>query len=653
MAAIRLAAALVAVSVIAAHSAPQQPPPAPTGTGVIVGQVVDAESRAPIAGVAVGLAGPAVPRTAEQSVITDPQGRFAFRLLPKGTYVISASMGGNGFSPNGFVVTGMGFPIAPYLNGGLGQVRPNGPLQPVDLADGGRIEDAVIRLWKPGAVGGQVVDESGEPLVGQVVGVVQLSSDGRLLTGPTVRSDDRGVFRVGTLVPGTYLVFVPLTQVSMPTSVGDDQAFGAPDPIASQRFAAAGAPSPTLSGVAVGSTLVATSPSFANFGGGGGLITSALAPVSIGGAIYAYPTTFFPSATSASGAGRIVIRSGEERSNLVVTVRPLPAVRVAGVLTDDAGPVPGMGVHLLPGDIRDDASILETAVTSTDARGAFAFPTVAAGSYTIVVSRPSPVPSGNPQQPSAEPARISDQPGAWAVQPLVVGDRAVENVGVRVRQPVTITGEVHFSGTSLPPAADRIRNSTVTVGRARSLFRAPGGRPGSVIDLSANGRISIKGVAPPGRFFVGAATLPPPWTLESVTLDGRDITDTGFLIEDRDLSGLVLTYTDKPAGISGTVISSQTGADDTSVFLMPADRARWPDARLSTRTFQAARPNRARMFSWTNVPPGDYLVVATRDTSAGDWPDEAFIAKLAALATPVRLAAGQQVNLSLEVKVVR
>jgi hypothetical protein len=72
----------------------------------------------------------------EPTALTDVEGRFVFRGLAAGTYRLATSVGGNSYSPNGFIVTGIGFPIGGYLNGGFGQRRPHGPLQPIDLAEG-------------------------------------------------------------------------------------------------------------------------------------------------------------------------------------------------------------------------------------------------------------------------------------------------------------------------------------------------------------------------------------------------------------------------------------------------------------------------------------------------------------------------------------
>ena len=95
----------------------------------------------------------------------------------------------------------------------------------------------------------------------------------------------------------------------------------------------------------------------------------------------------------ASRATPIVIRSGEERSDVDVQLQPVRTVEVSGTLMDSSGPVPHFGVHLMPAEAGDGASVLEVATTSTDARGAFVFPLVPSGSYTL--------------------RRTTDGPGVW------------------------------------------------------------------------------------------------------------------------------------------------------------------------------------------------------------------------------------------------
>lgn len=625
---------------------------------MILGRVVDAQTDRPLAGVVVVLGGGpaevAGPRQRpEPRVLTDPEGRFLFRGLTPGAYRLAAVVGGNGFSPNGFIVTGLGFPIGAYLNGGFGQTRPNGPLQPLELAEGQRMGDAVIRLWKSAAVTGRVLDEAGEPLVDQVVGIVQVAGGGQLENGPTLRTDDRGMYRFGSLAPGRYIVFVPQTHVSMPVSVGEELV-GAPDALAANRFSLANAPPPQLGGVRVGGSVVGTTPDAGRFGGRA-YISNGLPPLRDGDRVLAYRATFYPSVATLDAATSIVVQAAEERAGVDVLLAPVPATSISGVVLDDRGPVPHIGVHLMPGDTSDQTSILEAATTSTDGTGAFTFPVVPAGRYTVMVWRIGGVPTGDRQRPVADPTRLAEHSGAWAAQSVSVGEQPIENVTVTMRRPLNVSGRVEFRGSSERPPAERLRTGyIVTIPRSRTLFRSPGPTPGSTIDLDAGGRFEVRGLSPPGRFLVGAPNLPPPWSLESVTLEGRNITDASFLIEDDDVSELIITYTDQPASVSGSV-QSAAGAFDpgTSVLLFPADRARWEDDHRGARSYRISRISTTGAFTFPNVPPGEYLLAALLDEQIGQWPDQVFLSRVAGAAGRVRVVAGQGTTVSLTVGEIR
>ena len=115
-----------------------------------------------------------------------------------------------------------------------------------------------------------------------------------------------------------------------------------------------------------------------------------------------------------------------------------------------------------------------------------------------------------------------------------------------------------------------------------------------------------------------------------------------------------MSFTDQPAELSGTVSNAKGGADpDASVFVFPADKARWPDARVSTRAFRTVRASKTGSFTMPNMIPGEYFVVAASDESAGDWPDERLLAKLGALASTVRVEPNQKQTVNLRTVTVR
>ena len=63
--------------------------------------------------------------------------------------------------------------------------------------------------------------------------------------------------------------------------------------------------------------------------------------------------------------------------------------------------------------------------------------------------------------------------------------------------------------------------------------------------------------------------------MHSVTLDGKDITDRVFDLQ-ADTTSLVVTYTDRPSKVSGTVTDARGAASPTAVVLaFPVDPQRW------------------------------------------------------------------------------
>jgi hypothetical protein len=553
----------------------------PTGKagGVIVGRVVDADTGTPVPGVVVHAARVrgegGAPPASRDSLLTDPQGRFAFGGLADGAYMLTTSVGGSGFSPGGFLVTGLGHQIGAYLNGGHGQQRPDGPLQAIDLGPPSRRADVTIRLWKGGAIGGSVTDEAGEPLVDVVVSAVRRTREGRLLTGPTTRTDDRGAYRLGTLHPGEYVIVVPQAQMLMP------------DAVIRTRDA------------------------------------STLPPVARGGRTHVYQSGFHPST--------IAIRPGEDRQDVNVQLVPVPAVEVEGTVVGRDGPAGGVGIHIMPPETGDGASVLEVAATVSAPDGTFAFPAVPPGAYRLLAI------------PARGAAAAEASPGS-AVQPLEVGANPVRGVTVMLQPGRDVTGRFEFHGSASPPPPDQLSRLTLSLASAAPLTRS---NPGSVSGrVAADGTFGVRDVRP-GRYLIAVRDLPPDWTLQSVGVAGRDVTDAVLAMGERDLTDVVVVFTDRPASVKGTV--RLEGGDDPglAVFLFPSDEARWPDARVSTRTFRTVRPSADGAFTIPNVVPGEYLAAAVPDDVAADWPDAPFLAALVGQATRVRVDPNQAATVTL------
>ena len=119
-----------------------------TRSALIVGQVIDAATKRPVAGAVVALNGPPASNGQQHPpLLTGSDGRFFFRGMSRGNYSITVIKGG-------------------FVTGAHGSTRPGGPSAPVTIGDGERRDDIVVRLWRHAALSGTVSDESGEPQVG-------------------------------------------------------------------------------------------------------------------------------------------------------------------------------------------------------------------------------------------------------------------------------------------------------------------------------------------------------------------------------------------------------------------------------------------------------------------------------------------------------
>ena len=184
----------------------------------------------------------------------------------------------------------------------------------------------------------------------------------------------------------------------------------------------------------------------------------------------------------------------------------------------------------MPAETTDGSSVLEVASTSTDGSGAFAFPLVPAGQYSIVALRNAS--SGNPGGPpgSAAPPVV----GEWASQPIVVGDSDVTDVVVSMQPGARVSGHVEFMGGSDRLPAARLQQLAITATISQAKFRNASASPGPS-RLDADGRFDFNGVVP-GRYRFRAPAAAP-WVVQSVVVDGRDVTDTPLTIEASAIPG--------------------------------------------------------------------------------------------------------------------
>jgi hypothetical protein len=621
------------MGVMPSNPSPQGPlTPQTPGTGLILGQIVDAVTGRPIPSASVTLIGRApdpaaagrggVPGVDPNRALTNSEGRFVFRALGKGQLSLTANAPG-------------------YQPGSYGQGRVGGPSRPIEIDDNA-VAMATIKLWKYASIAGTVADETGEPAVGiQVRALRKTMTAGKpRLTGfSSATTDDRGMYRVSQLTPGDYVVVVPTTLTNVPTSSVDAymqamQSGSTQDLI--REYSAAGMPFPSPGGIRIGDQQLQL-----NGGRGGG--TSI--PVLVDGPILTYQTIYHASATVAAQADVITLGAGDERQGVDVQLRLAKTVRISGTATGPDGPVANVGVRLVPAEAIDTASEsgFETAITATDGKGQFTFLAVPAGQYVLKMQRMPRMQSGGVlrmvngviemMSTPAAGADVTPEPTLWAQQSLTVSDAEIAGLAVGLRTGARVSGRIEFDGTTAArPAPDRLA-ALIVAATPMDGNQLPG-------RADASGHFTM-GQFIPGKYFLAVNSALPKWTLKSIMSAGRDALVQPLELGSTDISDVIITYTDQISGLSGTVRDNGGVVADATVFVFPAEYQTWIANGMPSRQAKTVAPGKTGVFSIPDMPPGSYIAVALPSDVAADLQDPKWIARLAVAGTRVSINLGE------------
>jgi len=608
----RVAVASVLLAMSAAAPAQRYGAPG-SADGLIVGQVIDATSGRPIAGVLVAIGAAALQPSGRPRVLTGGDGRFFFRDLPPGSFTINAAKPG-------------------YVDGASGRRRPGGPAQLITLADGERIGDVTVRMWKNGAITGTVVDEMGEPVIGVQVRAFRREFAGgrpRYVTGavwiqPSAVTDDRGVYRLGMLMPGDYVVSTIGRPVSTSVSMAQEL----------QGRISSISGSVEVAVVALPGTASSTQVGNAVYGLGRGVPIPA---PSRGGRLFVYPPTFYPSVPTFPQAMIVTLGVGEERSAIDLQIHPLQTVRVAGTVIAPDGPATALSLRMFPATAEDVGLDMDVPTAITDRSGGFEFPAVSAGQYVIRATIRPPRP--DPRVPLAN--------ALWLQTPIAVGRGDIEGLVLSLQPGLRVTGRLEFEGNATRPASSGLQQVTVALEAAVA-------RPNAVTQVlgrvDADGHFTADG-ATPGQYLVRVIS-PEGWMFKSATYRGRNVSDEPFDL-DSDANDVVITFTDRWTGMHGIVQAARGPDPEATVLIFPTDPQAWTSYGLAGRRVRSVRTSRSGDYSVHSIPPGDYYVVAIPDDRAADWQNPAFLASLTSVATRVTIGDGDQKLVGLRTREVR
>jgi hypothetical protein len=604
---------LLALVFITAQDTAVSPPVA--AAGAISGTVVDARTGRPIADAVVSLRGTS-PLSSPGERLTDAKGRFVFRGLVASDYFITVTRFG-------------------YADGGFGRTPQFANGTSVALTDGQWFSDAHVRLWRPAAVSGSVTDERGEPVVGVPVRLLALLTVGgrqQLAAGPGTTTDDRGAYRIAGLRPGRYIANVPSVQNALPAGVSAD-------------------PKPSASGAATAPRLaLATSD-------GHRLILGyyPTPPVSNGRTLV-YPPVFHPNARTVTEAALIDLAPGDDREGVDVRLDPVPSARISGTLDGPPEVVAGLLLRLVSAGSEELGVGSETATTIVAGNGTFVFLNVPAGAYTIDARRAVAqyeLPAANARAgsswtatppgyaldgivmmsgaASAPAGTMFTMRGAqgtaayWGRAAVAVEGRDIENVVVTMRRGASLRGRIVWEPAVKVPeelgfasVLGEPTDGNITLALPTGLGRRP-----------TDGTFTIEGMLPTS--YTLRLMVPGNWVVKSIAWNGRDYTNIPFdASSGADFDGVVVTVTDKVAGITGTARDAQGAVVGGSlVIAFPVERERWASYGLNPTRMRAVMADSAGAYRFTNLPAGDYYMMAIDHADAGAdanaWRDPAFL----------------------------
>jgi protocatechuate 3,4-dioxygenase beta subunit len=471
----------------------------------ITGQIVDARTQQPLRGAIVSAARTPSNKPGELPDIgfrTGQDGRFVLRGVAPG--IVS------------FQVTKTGYLPGPYAS-----VRP--------AADGEQIDNVLLTVPPAAALGGRVLDESGQPAAGALVTVRSVAPAPVDVTAKvplprdSTRTDDEGQYWIGGLGAGEYSLTVR----------------PAGDPLGSSAGGA------VLSATVRGENLVTGPAAGAQVVNVKVAMAENLADVNF---VVRFPPIadrwgkFLDKPGTGTVSGRVVDSSGRGVASVIVLIA------------------------------RDDKAAGSMAA-STDSDGAFRFMNVPAGSFTVRARGERSV------------AAPSDPEGPSTASVVVAAESRVENVVLTVRRGGTI------SGTITDEFGDPVSGSVIVIDPVRSIPGVPGeiistavrydgGLVASrgLVPTDARGRYRVTGL-PPGEYLLGVAAND--GVLARVEVQFQD--DGG---NRRRLARASVFYPGVPIASRASRIQVSEGADTANIDLVVQPT---PTASINV-TVSASRP---------------------------------------------------------------
>jgi hypothetical protein len=351
-----------------------------------------------------------------------------------------------------------------------------------------------------------------------------------------------------------------------------------------------------------------------------------------------YAPTYYPGTGSVTEAQPVSLGVSEEAS-ISFALQAVRTARISGTVVTSTGvPLSNGMVMLLAPDGAGAGPMTFGVGNRIRSDGSFMLSNVAPGTYTLMASNGGPA------------LRTGGGEIEMGTLPITLAGEDVTGVTVVTGRGASLSGAVVVAqGSGAMLTKSGLQVTAPGIGGGVGGFPGLGGGAGPFggRDVAEDGTFTLTNLF--GTRLLRLTGLSQEWMLESVMVDGRDVTDRPIeFASNINITGARIVVTDRVTEVSGSVTASdgKSASRDFTVVVFPDDETRWA---APSRFVRSARPDQQGLFKIRALPPHDrYLAVAVDYLEQGEETDSELLASLKGQATAFPLQPGDTANLSLK-----